>query len=118
MHRFEWAQRRAVWFAQQWEWLKSFFDEDAATKLDAAGHNPSHKNLIALTLTLVFCISYLKKVWQFGQDDDLPDIPQMWCVVFLGILGIRMLQEGANAFLKSKNGNGNGNGNGQGSKPG
>lgn len=89
------------WLEKQWEWIKGFFDEDDH-KYDTGGHNPSHKNLIGILMAVVFCLAFLKKV---AGATDVPDIPPGWQLVILGILGIRALQSGATAYIKSKNGN-------------
>ena len=91
-------------FREQLEWLKGFFDEDEkATYHDEYGHNPSHKNLIGIGVILVFSVAFLKKV---AIAPEVPDIPPGWQLVILGVLGIRALQSGATALLKSKTGNG------------
>ena len=99
-------RRRMNWIEKQFEWIKGFFDEDdKADWHDAYGHNPSHKNLIGIAMIVIFAITYLKKI---AAVDEIPDIPPGWQLVILGILGIRALQSGASAYIKSKNGNGNG----------
>ena len=87
------------WLKRQWEWLKSFFDEDDEHHLDSDGHNPSHKNLVALAVIAVFCIAFLKKA---ATSADLSDIPGGWQLVILGVLGIRALQSGATAYILSE----------------
>ena len=97
------------WLGKQWSWVKGFFDEDdKATYKDEDGHNPSHKNLIGIAMIIFFGISYMKVVYylvaQPGQTPVVPDLPPGWQLVILGILGIRALQSGATAYIKSKNG--------------
>jgi hypothetical protein len=63
--------------------------------------------LIALAVVVVFCVAYLKKIVVVTPtpDDAIPDIPSGWQMVILGILGIRALQAGAAAFIKSRKAN-------------
>jgi hypothetical protein len=77
----------------QIEWLKLFFSEDKAPCA------PSHKNLIGITLIVVFSIAYLKKT--IGAT-EMPDIPVGWQLVVLGILGIRALQSAAETMIRGK----------------
>ena len=79
-----------AYIKQQIEWVKLFFAEDS--KIPSA---PSHKNLIGITLVLVFAIAFLKKV---TESPDIPDIPAGWQLVLLGLLGIRSAQ----AILEKK----------------
>jgi len=99
------------WLQKQLEWLKAFFDDDANTET-VDGRNPSHKNLIGLSVVAVFCIAFLKKV---VSAVDVPDIPAGWQIVILGILGIRAVQGAIEKVADKKysaeitrNGNGNG----------
>jgi hypothetical protein len=92
------------WFANQFEWLKGFFDEDDRNPWqDSQGHNPSHKNLIGIAMVVVFCTAFLKKI---AGSPDIPDIPPGWQLVILGVLGIRALQSVATAIKSKINGNG------------
>lgn len=88
-----------AWVSAQIEWLKMFFVEDKVP------HAPSHKNLIGLALTAMFCIAYIKTL-VYQTTAEVPDIPQIWAMTLLGLLGIRALQSAAET--KFNNGNGNG----------
>jgi hypothetical protein len=100
------------WFKEQVDWVKLLFvDDDAHTHQDA----PSHKNAIMLALTVVFILTYLKRV-ALGTTDDIPDMPGGWQLVLLAGMGIAAAKTGAQKLFENKWGNGNGNGNG-GTKP-
>lgn len=85
-----------VWLSAQFEWLKGFFIEDKVP------HAPSHKNLIGLAMTAMFCIAFIKTLL-YQTTPFVPDIPAGWQIVILGLLGIRALQSAAES--KFTNGN-------------
>jgi len=78
-----------AYLKEQIEWLKKFFVEDKVP------NSPSHKNLIGLSLTAVFCVAFLKTTVLVLA---IQDIPTMWAVLFLGLLGIRAAQ----SYLEKK----------------
>lgn len=86
------------WFKEQLEWVKLLFvDDDAHSHPDA----PSHKNAVVIALTVVFIVSFLKKL-TFGTSDDIPDIPQGWQLVLLAGLGIAAAKSGAQKLFENK----------------
>ena len=111
---FYFAKRCGMgWFKDQLDWVKQLFvDDDAHVNQNA----PSHKNAIFLALTVVFIITFLKKV-AFGTSDEIPDIPGGWQLVLLAGLGIAAAKSGAQKLFENKWGNGNGDKNGVNGKP-
>jgi len=86
------------WIKEQLDWIKGLFiDDDENTHPGA----PNHKNAIFLALTVVFIITFLKKV-AFGTSDEIPDIPVGWQMVLLGGLGIAAAKTGAQKLFENK----------------
>jgi hypothetical protein len=79
------------WILKQVEWLKSFFTDP----------NKAHA-LIILSITAVFLFTFAKEALIFGKDDEIPDMPEHWLYLFLGILGIEKLSKISNFFNKRK----------------
>jgi hypothetical protein len=79
----------------QISWCKLFFAEDKVPNA------PSHKNLLGITLVVIFAVAFLKKI---SGSPDIPDIPSGWQLVILGILGIRSIQSAVESIAEKKYG--------------
>jgi len=86
------------WLSTQFEWVKQFFLDD-----DTNTQSPSHKTLLVIGLTIVFCIAFLKKII---TADAIPDIPTGWQIVLLGGLGITSAKSVLSSITGSTKSNG------------
>ena len=78
-------ERIVVFFYDQIEWFKKFFSK--------AQDSNDMRKLIEFLITCVFLFTFVKEALMFGTDDDIPDMPSNWLLLFCAILGIKGLQE-------------------------
>jgi hypothetical protein len=95
------------WFAAQWEWFKSFFSD---TYESGIAGKASSKRVIELVVIWAFIVGFMKVVVYMtfspvaGAVMMVPDIPQIWAIVILGILGFKTYENLKSDALKAGNG--------------
>lgn len=90
-----------AWVKEQVEWFKSFFGE-----VDTIDNQkkPSIKKAGTAVVFVVFAKSYLTLAM---KDDKMPDIPETWFWIILGILGIGTVNNLAGNYIAKKSGENN-----------